>query len=180
MISIAHSVGNPCERCIQVSQQSISEAQASTLPINNSGYLKGLEVGWLNTAYDYLRNPIKSYVYFILAEAEGFDPLVKIGLTVDLPRRFKEILSDVDTGKYELDWLAGGADSLRVLGILEGNQPLETALHKAFKRKAAGREWFWFDDDLAPVIDDLLCDHCVCEPCLIADNITNVTNITLI
>ena len=30
MISIAHSVGNPCERCIQVSQQSISEAQAST------------------------------------------------------------------------------------------------------------------------------------------------------
>ena len=30
MISIAHSVGNPCERCIQVSQQFISEAQAST------------------------------------------------------------------------------------------------------------------------------------------------------
>lgn len=35
MISIAHSVGNPCERCIQVSQQSISEAQASTAQIQN-------------------------------------------------------------------------------------------------------------------------------------------------
>ena len=160
-------------------QQSISEDQDSILQINNSGYLKGLEIGWLNTAYHYVRKPVKSYVYFILAEAEGFDPLVKIGLTVDLPRRFKEISSDIDTGKYEIDWLAGGADTLRVLGILEGNQPLETALHKAFKRKAAGREWFWFDDDLDLVIDDLLCDYCVCESCLIADNITDVTNVTL-
>ena len=34
MILIAHSVGSPCERCIQVSQQSISEAQASIQQTN--------------------------------------------------------------------------------------------------------------------------------------------------
>ena len=40
MISIAHSVGNPCERCIQVSQQSISKEAASTLRIGSlcTGY----------------------------------------------------------------------------------------------------------------------------------------------
>jgi hypothetical protein len=157
-----------------------SRVQGFTAQTNDSSFLKGLEVGWLNTAYEYINNPVKSFIYFILAESEGFDSLVKIGLTVDLPRRFKEISSDIETGKYDIDWLAGGTDTLRVLGILEGNQPLETALHKAFKSKAAGREWFWFDDDLSPVIDNLLCDHCVCEPCLIADNITDVTNVTLI
>jgi hypothetical protein len=35
MILIARSAGNPCERCIQVFQQSISEAQASIQPIND-------------------------------------------------------------------------------------------------------------------------------------------------
>ena len=40
MISIARSVGNPCERCIQVSQQSISKEAASTLRIGSlcTGY----------------------------------------------------------------------------------------------------------------------------------------------
>lgn len=40
MISIAHSVGSPCERCIQVSQQSILKEAASTLRIGSlcTGY----------------------------------------------------------------------------------------------------------------------------------------------
>jgi len=40
MISIARSAGNPCERCIQVSQQSISKEAASTLRIGSlcTGY----------------------------------------------------------------------------------------------------------------------------------------------
>lgn len=41
MISIAHSVGSPCERCIQVYQQSISEAQAS---IQQTSKLKLLDL----------------------------------------------------------------------------------------------------------------------------------------
>jgi hypothetical protein len=163
-----------------VSQQSISKVQDSIQPTSELSFLKGGELGWYNTALQYLDSPVKSYVYFILAESEGLEPLVKIGLSLDIYRRMNEIKLEVDRGNYDVDWLVTGAETLRILGIVEGTQPLETALHKAFKRKAAGREWFWYDDELSQLIDELLCDYCVCEPCLIADNITDVTNVTLI
>lgn len=138
-------------------------------------WLKGMHLGWFNTALEYARNPVKSYVYFIVAEAEGLDPLVKIGLSLDVPRRYKEIGQEIDKGLYP-DWLVMGCDSLRVLGYLEGTQPLETALHKAFKSKAIGREWFDYDQDLEQAIDELLSDYCVCERCLIADSYAQVVD----
>ena len=56
MISTARSVGSPCERCIQVSQQSISEAQASTAQINRLGQRRDLwtveELLWLKQNYN--------------------------------------------------------------------------------------------------------------------------------
>jgi hypothetical protein len=162
-----------------VSQFILNQAD-SIQRTSEATFLKGGELGWYNTALQYLESPVKSYVYFILAEAEDFEPLVKIGLSLDIYRRMNEIKLDVDRGNYDVDWLVTGAETLRLLGIVEGTQPLETAFHKAFKRKAAGREWFWYDDELSQLIDELLCDYCVCEPCLIADNITDVTQITLI
>ena len=155
-----------------MSQQSYSMDQDSIQPITDRPeWLKAMHLGWFNTAYEYLRNPVKSYVYFIVAEAEGFDPLVKIGLSLDVDRRYKEITQEIDKGLYP-DWLIMGCDNLRILGMVEGTQPLETALHKAFTTKAIGREWFNYDDDMQEAIDSILEDYCQCKRCLIADSIT--------
>jgi hypothetical protein len=139
-------------------------------------YLKGIDACYYNEAIVYIEKPVKSYVYFILAHTEGFDPLVKIGLSIDPERRLIEICNDLEAGKYSIDWLQGGVESLSVLGLLEGTQPLETALHKAFKKYKAGREWFWYNNELEEMIDDLLSDYCVCNACLIADNLCTVVD----
>jgi hypothetical protein len=134
-------------------------------------YLEGMDACYYNEAIMYIEKPVKSYIYFILAYTEGFDPLVKIGLSIDPERRFIEICNDLEAGKYSIDWLETGTESLRILGLLEGTQPLETALHKAFNKYKAGREWFWFNDELEEMIDDLLSDYCVCNLCQIADTL---------
>lgn len=135
-------------------------------------YLQGIDACYYNEAIVYIKKPVKSYVYFILAHTEGFDPLVKIGLSIDPDRRLIEICNDLEAGKYSIDWLQGGVESLSMLGLLEGTQPLETALHKAFKKYKAGREWFWYNNELEEMIDDLLSDYCVCHACVIADNLS--------
>ena len=139
-------------------------------------YLNGQELGWFNQALAYIQKPVKSYIYFVEARSEGLEPLVKIGLTIDPNRRLNEIWHDVQEGKYNIDWLALGVESLQMVGLLEGTQPLETALHKAFKPYKAGREWFWLTDELDQVIDALLDEYCVCGGCLIADGCDVIHN----
>ena len=46
MILIAHSVGSPCERCIQVSQQFISEVQGSIQQINRAYMPPSMTDNW--------------------------------------------------------------------------------------------------------------------------------------
>ena len=135
-------------------------------------YLSGMDACYYNEAIMYINKPVKSYVYFILANTEGFDPLVKIGLSLDPERRFIEICNDLEAGKYDIDWLQTGTESLSILGLLEGTQPLETALHKAFKKYKAGREWFWYNDELEEIIDELLSDYCACDLCSLADKLS--------
>ena len=136
---------------------------------NEYPYLQGQELGWFNTALVMIENPIKSYVYFIEASSYGFDPLIKIGLSVDPERRFKEIIHEINEGKYQIDWLELGSADVRMRGMIEGTQPLETAFHKAFKKNKAGREWFWLTDELNCVIDNLLSEYCGCDLCKYVD-----------
>ena len=136
---------------------------------NEYPYLQGQELGWFNTALVMIENPIKSYVYFIEASSYGFDPLIKIGLSVDPERRFKEIIHEINEGKYQIDWLELGSADVRIRGMIEGTQPLETAFHKAFKKNKAGREWFWLTDELNCVIDNLLSEYCECNLCKYID-----------
>jgi hypothetical protein len=136
---------------------------------NQYPYLEGQDLGWFNTALSIIEQPVKSYVYFIEASCPGFDPLIKIGLTVDPERRFKEIEHEVGESKYAIDWLELGVARLKVRGMIEGTQPLETAFHKAFRKNKAGREWFWLTEQMDCVIDNLLCDYCGCDLCKYVD-----------
>ena len=136
---------------------------------NEYPYLEGQDLGWFNTALSIIEQPVKSYVYFIEASCPGFDSLIKIGLTVDPERRFKEIEHEVAESKYAIDWLELGIARLKVRGMIEGTQPLETALHKAFRKNKAGREWFWLTEQMDCVIDNLLCDYCGCDLCKYVD-----------
>ena len=124
----------------------------------------------INEVIYQIENPVKSVVYFILAEAEGFDSFVKIGISINVDRRFQEILKDIEkTGVYP-DYLGDGiCDSLYLLGVIEGTQTVETALHRAFKDKALGKEWFEYDDEMEEIIDDLLDSYCKCTNCSLLD-----------
>ena len=133
-----------------------------------------LEQNFLNQAYQMLDDPIMPVIYFVTASCEILgDPLVKIGITIDPARRFKEIEQELNKENTYPDWLSQGIiEEINVLGYVQGTQALETTFHRAFKSKAKGREWFAYDDEMEAVIDGILCDYCVCEQCLEADLIS--------
>jgi hypothetical protein len=125
---------------------------------------------YLREVVAHIEHPKRSHVYFILAEADGFDPLIKIGISIDVDRRFNEILKDIEkTGVYP-DYLeAGICDSLTVLGSIEGTQVLETALHRTFKDKLLKNEWFSYDHEMEIIVEDLLDKYCQCPKCNFID-----------
>ena len=130
------------------------------------------ETSYLKQARNMLERPLMPVVYFfwVSNELAGAD-MVKVGLTVDPLRRFKELELEVnkENNGYP-DWLnIFEPMQIQVLGYVQGTALLETALHKAFKSKALGREWFRYDDGLDCIIDDILCDYCICQKCLEAD-----------
>ena len=111
----------------------------------------------------HIENPRTPVVYFILATLEGFDPMVKIGTTVDLERRKKEILRDLQKGSFYPDWLElGGFDEFYILGKIKGGHDVETAIHRAIENKAMGKEWFSYDADVEEMIENLLDQYCAC------------------
>jgi hypothetical protein len=114
------------------------------------------------------------YVYFMLAETEPLEPLIKIGTTTDVKARLTQVSRQLHKAP---DWLAdGGAETLSVIGYVIGDRELEQELHRAFADHRAGLEWFWF----APIeaaIDALLSDFCVCKPCLVADSLNVVPKV---
>ncbi len=117
----------------------------------------------LREVHYHLENPQTPVVYFVLATLEGFDSLVKIGVSVDFERRKKEILRDLEKGNVYPDWLElGGFDQFYPLGTIRAGQNVETAIHRALKDKAMGKEWFVYDDEVAEMIDDLLDQYCAC------------------
>ena len=96
--------------------------------------------------------------------------MVKIGTTVNLERRKAEILRDLAKADVYPDWLSSGfCENLHTLGIIQGSHDVETALHRALKNKALGKEWFTYDEEVEEVIDDLLSDHCCCDKCELLD-----------
>ena len=133
-----------------------------------------LQKNYLNQAIVMLDNPIMPVIYFIRVSCEILgDPMVKIGITIDPDRRFREIQQELNKENTYPSWLSQGiVEDIDILGYVQGTQALETTLHKAFKSKAMGREWFTYDDEMEDVIDGILCDYCVCERCLQADAIS--------
>jgi hypothetical protein len=126
---------------------------------------------YLNDVDRMLNNPIMPNVYFILAFDElGNDNMVKIGVSVDPVKRFEDLSLELwkESNGYP-DWLDMGYADLRLLGYVQGHQQLETALHKAFKDKSRGREWFSYDQELEGYVDGILEDYCVCHNCILAD-----------
>ena len=126
---------------------------------------------YLNDVDRMLNNPIMPNVYFILAFDElGNDNMVKIGVSVDPIKRFEDLSLELwkESNGYP-DWLDLGYADLRLLGYVQGHQQLETALHKAFKDKSRGREWFSYDQELEGYVDGILQDYCVCHNCILAD-----------
>ena len=135
------------------------------------GQRLNLEKNFLNQALSMLDQPIMPVVYFVLVSNEFYgDPMIKIGITIDPDRRFKELEQELNKENKYPGWLSNGIiEEMQVLGYVQGTQFLETTLHKAFKSKAVGREWFNYDEEMEEIVDGILCDYCVCELCLQAD-----------
>jgi hypothetical protein len=111
------------------------------------------------------------FVYFMLAEAEPFQPLVKIGTTTDVNARMTQVGRQLRKGP---DWLQDfPADAFTLMGFVIGDRELEQQLHRAFADHTAGREWFVFPP-IEAAIDMFLSDHCVCPLCLTADRLNAV------
>ena len=126
---------------------------------------------YLNDVDRMLNNPIMPNVYFILAFDElGNDNMVKIGVSVDPVKRFEDLSLELwkESNGYP-DWLDMGYADLRLVGYVQGHQQLETALHKAFKDKSRGREWFTYDEELEGYVDRILHDYCVSQNFNISD-----------
>jgi len=124
-----------------------------------------------------LDEPIMPVVYFVKVSCDLLGtPMVKIGISIDPQRRFKELEQELNKENKYPGWLSEGiVEDIQILGYVQGTQFLETALHKAFKSKAVGREWFHYDEEMEITIDSILGDYCVCEPCLEADLISGST-----
>lgn len=73
------------------------------------------------------------YVYFLLAELDDGQRIVKVGTSAVLDRRMSLIKSRVPYKVIEL------------LGQIEGDEELESSLHLAFHKFKFAKEWFYFD-----------------------------------
>lgn len=125
---------------------------------------KSVQTLYLNNAVYHIENPQPVVVYFITASWEGFDPLVKIGVSNNVERRLSEITKEIEKGTYP-DWLELGLCELSLWCVIQGNQELEKNLHKAFADWSAGREWFWLDDELEAELEWLIDEYGSCLSC---------------
>lgn len=130
----------------------------------------GINEAELQLAFEIARVGMRPhYVYFVAAQDDSYDTLVKIGTSTSVSVRMQQIARDIQNGP---DWLKTTPDAeLCLLGYVVGDQELERQLHKAFKAHRAGGEWFWYKP-LECAIDDLLCENCVCEPCIVVDRLS--------
>ena len=116
-----------------------------------------------------LNNPQQTYVYFIEATDDLHEPLVKIGVSTNVGQRVNQVSTEIEAGKYQINWLEYGGANLRLLGYVPGAYDLEKSLHACFKDWSLGREWFHLDNVIDHAIDMILSDYCVCQLCLLAD-----------
>ena len=121
-----------------------------------------------------LNNPQQTYVYFIEATDDLHEPMVKIGVSTNVGQRVMQVSTEIEAGKYKIDWLEHGGADLRLLGYVPGAYDLEKSLHACFKDWSLGREWFHLDTVIDHAIDMILSDYCVCQLCLIADQFTGL------
>ena len=73
------------------------------------------------------------YVYFLLAELDDGQTIVKIGTSAVIERRILLIKNRVS---YKI---------IELLGQIEGDQELESTLHLAFHKFKHAKEWFYFE-----------------------------------
>jgi hypothetical protein len=83
------------------------------------------------------------YVYFLLAELDDGQQVVKIGTTTNIARRLLLIKQRVP---YKIK---------AILGQVEGDQELESHLHLSFCKFKYSKEWFYYEP-IRHHIDDLL------------------------
>jgi hypothetical protein len=118
---------------------------------------------WDNLALELARRgPRKPYVYFALFQEEGLDPIVKIGKSSDVPSRMQALARHDPKAP---DWLAWDAYEPHLIGIIEGDEELERAIHRALAHWRIDREFFWYEGEATIFIDDLLSDYCACQIC---------------
>lgn len=111
-------------------------------------------------------------MYFIMAVlptldgAGGINPMVKIGTTNNMRRRFSELLAQHEKadGKWP-DYLGDGCGELFLIGAIPGGRSQEALLHRALKPHALGYEWFQCNYEVEQAIDRLLDEHCICDTC---------------
>lgn len=112
----------------------------------------------LNRAQDVLRRGTRPhYVYFILAPGPRW--AVKIGTATDLGQRLSALRSP---GTKAPSWIR--ADTMHLHGWVEGDQELESLLHRAFSQHRLIGEWFDYEDT-RDHIEALLADWCLCHGC---------------
>lgn len=85
--------------------------------------------------------------------------MVKIGTAVDVDQRLLTLRS----GRTKApEWIR--PETLRLLGWVEGDQELESVLHRAFKSDRVVGEWFNYDG-ISDDINKLLSGWCLCRGC---------------
>lgn len=110
------------------------------------------------------------FVYFWKVELDHGDesnlppmePMVKIGITKDWVQRYTGLISQLNKCKWP-DWLELGLIThSQLLGVIEGGRNMEKYLHDRFKDAAVGNEFFWYTEQVAEQIDEILDDYCEC------------------
>lgn len=100
------------------------------------------------------------YVYFIAVETER-GAAVKIGTSHDPDGRIVGIRR---RGVKVPDHVVPHLGQAHLVGQVEGDNELETELHRAFAHANLIGEWFDYDQ-ISDDIDELLAVHCVCRGC---------------
>ena len=135
-------------------------------------YGDGVHAGELAAAFNLLERGMRPhFVYFVEAHSTltEYPSMVKIGTSAMPDKRLDQICKQLHRAP---DWL-GATDELhliRLMGLIIGDEELEQQLHRAFRSHRIAGEWFWLEP-LEMAIDHILSDYCVCQMCLVADQI---------
>jgi len=139
-------------------------------------YGDGIHRGELAAAFNLLERGMRPhFVYFVEAHSTlaEYPPMVKIGTSAMPDKRVDQICKQLHTAP---DWLGATYElkDIRLMGLILGDEELEQQLHRAFRAHRIAGEWFWLEP-LEIAIDHILSDYCVCQPCLVSDEVAGLS-----